>query len=934
MKRLKKAVSAIGIVTVIFSSTFSHAFAVDSTVYEKINKEDISTGVTHQHILRFNKDGWLNANVVYVDLDNQDIALDLLQSSNGLATKETLSTMVNQKNDVVAAINADFFYMTTPDSPLGAMIKDGKVISSPVFIHDFATLSIDQNNIASANYWDYDISATTSRGKLVPITTINKYTHEYQSIMLIDKNWGDKTPGYNPSHYDMVEVVVMNNIVMEVRRQQPATTIPENGYVILASQGNAQVLLDNFQVGDFVDIRTNITPGNVENIKLALGGGTLLVKDGQPANFTQAVTGNHPRTAVGITRDRKQLIMVTVDGRHNSFKGVDAQKLVNLMIELGSYEAILMDGGGSTTMTTRGLGEFNSQVINYPSDGGERRIINGLAVVAQAGQAELGGIKAEINESKTFIGAAREITVKAFDTNNNPLMIDGEQLKYTVKSGEGTFSENRFVPTKAGQTIIEVEYLGKKAEVSLEVLEELAMLKIMPEGLSLNYGQTVSLSIMGVDKNGYSAAIDAKDVIWDDEGGLGTFTGAAYTAGSNQGRTTLTALLGNRKASIPVAIGESKVSLGALEAYNFKFTGYPTETVPGQVFLDTNTMVGQYSVGLEYDFTQTESTRAAYVEFASGNVVLPKQSSKLGVWTYADETSPVWIRGNVKDAEGTRHTIDFKNGIDWTGWKYLEANLPQNISTPIELERIYVVETNANNKTAGKLLFNGLDVTKSVELEDQPVSGETLKDDLNVAYQTKGTQFFVHSGITFNGIENQSKDTVAKRIHEMVNTTYHMSIFTSSIDTAIAGGINKPNAVGGSSYAMKEHEDNLIIQLNNRGGGLRAADFNQWSSLINQLNTTNKKNIFITLPRPIWGHNGFTDELEINLFKETLTKAAETGKRVFVLYGGEPEVKVELIDGVRYISTGTYNSNAPKASKYVEFNILQDQVTYQIKSLF
>ncbi len=103
---------------------------------------------------------------------------------------------------------------------------------------------------------------------------------------------------------------------------------------------------------------------------------------------------------------------------------------------------------------------------------------------------------------------------------------------------------------------------------------------------------------------------------------------------------------------------------------------------------------------------------------------------------------------------------------------------------------------------------------------------------------------------------------------------------------------------------------------------------------MNQLNTTSKKNIFITLPRPIWGYNGFNDELEINLFKDTLTKAAEKGKNVFVLYGGEADVKIDLVDGVRYISTGTYNNQAPTSSKYVEFNILENKVTYQIKSLF
>lgn len=934
MKRLKKLVSTIGLVTIMISSSVPNIFAMDGVIYEKINKELITTGVTHQHILRFHKNGWLNANVVYINLDNEGIEMELLQSSTGLATKETLSSMVNKRSDVVAAINGDFFYTTTPDSPIGAMIKDGKVISSPVFVHDYATLSIDKDHTASVEYWDYDIYAATDKGRIIPITSINKYTHEYQSIMLIDKNWGQMTPGYNPKHYDMVEVIVVEDEVVEVRRQQPPTIIPENGYVILASQGNANVLFENFQVGDLVTVRTNIHGKNLENIDLALGGGTALVINGQVANFTQVITGNHPRTAVGITKDRQQLIMVTVDGRHQSYKGVDGQALAKLMIELGSHEAIVMDGGGSTTMIARSLGEFNPKLVNYPSDGGERRIINGLAVVSKAGETELEGIKVQISHNKSFVGVGREIAVKAFDKNYNPIMVDSSQLKYRLKSGEGNFVGNKFIPTKAGKTVIEVDYRGKKAEVTVEVLEELALLKATPESLRLSYGQTANLKLMGVDKNGYSTPIDAKEVKWKDEGGLGILKDGVYQAGDQAGRTVLTATLGNKTASIPVSIGESKVSLGALENYKFHYTGYPVEAVPGKVFLDQNTKVGQYSIGLEYDFTQTEVTRAAYVEFQSGNVILPKDTLKLGFWAYADAMSPVWIRGHVKDAAGTRHTIDFKKGIDWIGWKYLEANLPEGINAPVELERLYVVETSAENKVAGRVLFSGLDVTKSMETESSPIYRETIKDEKNTAYKTKGTQLFIHSGITFNGLDDDLKNTVAKRIQELVNTNYHMSVFTSSIDAAIAEGINKPNAIGENNYRAKEYEDNLIIQLNNRGGGLRGADYNQWTALMNQLNTTNKKNIFITLPRPIWGHNGFTDELEINLFKETLTKAAEAGKNVFVLYGGEAEVKVELVEGVRYISTGIYNNNDPKASKYIEFNILDNEVTYQIKPLF
>lgn len=932
MKKFKKAVSALGIVTLMFSSTYSNVFAIDGRIYEKTNQEVISTGVTHKHILRFNKDGWLNANVVYVDLDNNGIELDLLQSSKGVTTKETLSTMVKARDNVVTAINADFFYYTNPDSPLGAMVKEGKVISSPVFVENFATLAVDQNNTASASYWQYGINVTNQEGNSVPVTTINKYTHEYQSIMIIDRNWGANTPGYNEKHYDMVEVIVVEDEVVEVRRKEGPTAIPQNGYVILASQGNAQTLYDNFKVGDKLTVHTNITPNNLDNIKLAIGGGTVLVKGGQVADFTQNLSGNAPRTAVGITQDRRQLILVAVDGRHNYFKGVNGQGLANLMIELGSYEAIVMDGGGSTTMMTRGLGEFNPQLINYPSDGGERRIINGLAVVSQEPQGEVKGIKAEFNYDKSFVGASRNITVKAFDINNNPLNVDTSQLRFAVKRGEGSFIGNKFIPTTSGKNIIEVDYLGAKTEVILDVLEEISLLKVSPDSLSLSYGQSVTPKIVGVDKKGYSTTIEAKDIVWEDATGLGTLKDGVYTAGSISGTTTLVATFGNKTVNIPISIGSDKVSLGDLDKYLYKFNSYP-ETVKGNITLDNNAKVGENSLKLEYDFSASDATRAAYIEFEKGSIKLPSGSLKIGLWAYAFENGSGWIRGNIKDVNGTRHTIDFTNAIDWTGWKYLEANIPQNISMPMELERIYVVETNAAIQQQGKLLFDGLDVTQSLKTEGT-TTGDTLKDYLNAPYTTRGTQFFIHSGITYGTTSNEAKNMVTQRIQDLVNKNYNLSIFTSTVDSSITSGVNKDYTVGTAGYSSKEVENNLILHLDNRSGGLRATNYKQWSWLINHLEATTKENIFVVLPRPIWGTNGFSDELEANLLKEKLTETTEKGKKVFVLYGGTKDVNVDLIDGVRYISTGTYNSTAATSSKYIEFNILKDQVTYQVKSLF
>jgi len=929
MKVLKKAIATIGVVSIIVTSTFTGVFAIEGIAYEKQNSETISSGVTHKHISRFSKEGWLNANVVYIDLDNPATKLDILQSSSGVATKETLSTMVNRNDNVVAAINADFFYLTNPDSPMGAMIKDGEMISSPICVYDFATLSINKNNEAFADYLQYEIYVTTDKGKSIPVTTINKYTHEYQATMLIDSNWGASTPGYNPKHYDMVEIVVVGDTVTEVRRKQPSTDIPENGYVLLASQDNAKVLYDNILVGDRLKVNTKVSHYELEDIKLAIGGGTVLVKDGQPFTFTQSILGNNPRTAVGITKDRKQLIMVTVDGRHSSFTGVNGKRLVDLMIELGSHEAILMDGGGSTTMMARGLGDFRAELVNYPSDGGERRIVNGLAVVSQGSQTELKGITAEINEDRGFVGASREIMVKAFDTNNNPLLANQNELNFTVKRGEGLFEANRFTPTKAGETIIEVDYLGKKAEVKLQVLEEVKLLQINPGSISLDHGGMITPKVTAIDKRGYSTVISTKDLIWKDENELGTFINGTYKAGEKSGTTTLTAKFGNQTATVSVVIESKKASLGGLDQYNYKFIAHPA-AVSGSISKDTNTKVGQHSLKLEYDFTQTDATRAAYIEFESGNVILPSNTSRIGIWVYAFEDTSGWIRGNVRDAGGTRHTIDFKRGIDWTGWKYLESNLPQNISSPVELERIYVVETDSNNKISGKLLFDGLDVTYATQ-PNANVRQRGVEDYLNVPYQSKGTQFFVHSGVTYNDAQSQVNAITAEGLKNMINNKYDLSIFTSSLNSDIISGLNKTAVVASRGYDMREYEENLIIYLDSRSGGMRNTDYSQWPWLTNLLETTNKKNVFVVLPRPI---SGFADQLEANLLRQTLSETAENGKKVFVLYGGGQEVQAELIEGVRYISTGTYNNTTGDASKYVIFNILQDQVTYQIKDIY
>lgn len=757
--------------------------------------------------------------------------------------------------------------------------------------------------------------------------------------MLIDRNWGTHSPGYSENLEDMVEVVVIEDTVVEIREKQPSIPIPENGYILLAAKGKspwaqADLLRSSVKIGDQITINKDVTP-NLESIKLAMGGGTVLVKDGRVATFTQNVSGAAQRTAIGITRDRKQIIFVTVDGRHTSYRGVDGKELANYLIELGAYEAIMMDGGGSTTMIKRGQGEFDPKVINHLSEGSERRISNGIAVISAAPVESLRGIRAEIDDSKGFVGATRKIDVKAFDKNYNPLPIDYSKVKLSLKSGEGKIDGLNFIPTKEGRVVIGVDYLGATSEVTLDVLKDLAYITLAPETARLNYGQNLWPTVYGVDEDGYRVKIDRKDITWTDLGGLGTFKDGVYTAGNKAGATKLEAKFNNKTAFINVAVGFNASLIHGFESLDTGFISYP-QSVTGSIALDSNAKEGKTSLKLKYDFTQTDETRAAYITFDTNKTVIRNPANSIRVWAYATEPSTSWIRGKIIDANGTGHVIDFKKNIDWTGWKQLTASLPANLSYPIRFERLYVAEIDAAQKVTGEILFDHLEALYSIDLPKDNSSGSgTIQDKYNRPYEIEGEKLFVYSGVNFKNYTLLDK-IVGNRISSLANNSV-LSLFTGEVDSRVSSSITKKTMSAKSGYGYVEQGNSLIIQLDTLQDGLRKTNFDQWPWLQNLLKNTNKKNVFVVMSQPIFGPGGFTDQLEADLLMDTFTQLSKAGKQVFVLYEGK-NISVDVINGVRYISTSAYDSSTSKnpqeAFKYIEFNINDQEVTYQIKPLF
>jgi hypothetical protein len=112
------------------------------------------------------------------------------------------------------------------------------------------------------------------------------------------------------------------------------------------------------------------------------------------AGFDQIVTRGkktatgwrrHPRTALGVDREGRTLILLVVDGRQPDVsEGVTIPELADLMISFGAFDALNLDGGGSSTLVFQqrlGRPEIQNIPVGYKNvPRTERSVANHLAV--------------------------------------------------------------------------------------------------------------------------------------------------------------------------------------------------------------------------------------------------------------------------------------------------------------------------------------------------------------------------------------------------------------------------------------------------------------------------------------------------------------------------------------------------------------------------
>lgn len=119
-------------------------------------------------------------------------------------------------------------------------------------------------------------------------------------------------------------------------------------------------------------------------METAIGGGPVLVQNGGISisnNEEMMFAGmglydKHPRTAIGYTQSGK-LILLVIEGRNPHAKGADLEQEAKILKDIGCWEAMNLDGGGSSCMLVNG-----KQTIK-PSDISGQRAVPAVFIIRQ-----------------------------------------------------------------------------------------------------------------------------------------------------------------------------------------------------------------------------------------------------------------------------------------------------------------------------------------------------------------------------------------------------------------------------------------------------------------------------------------------------------------------------------------------------------------------
>lgn len=336
----------------------------------------------------------------------------------------------------LAAINGSF-WRAFRNNPIGACIIDGIVVEQNPY-KEWSGIFFDNTGKPIIDNFKLKGTVKLHDGKIITLSTVNRRTDSI-GIVLYNKYGGDVIPHVNfaklgkiisdaysellkDSLYlvnDSTEVEFdfaefERNLIENARTESLESSLTKAQIEFIDSPGinrsfrgvvnyidtgaiainsNQAVLSLGFHLppdliiylGDTLEFKFETNEHNSIEFTHALTATPRLVRHGNAAHEAHKegsksrrfINGQLGRTAIGYNKERTKLYLVTIDHANRSAKkkGASLGELAQIMKQIGCYEAMNLDGGGSSIMVING-----KNIMSKGNPEASRRISVGVGI--------------------------------------------------------------------------------------------------------------------------------------------------------------------------------------------------------------------------------------------------------------------------------------------------------------------------------------------------------------------------------------------------------------------------------------------------------------------------------------------------------------------------------------------------------------------------
>lgn len=733
-----------------------------NAVINDLETEQVAPGLLHVSYERLDPHGWQQVNILKAKLSDKTVKMKYLSPETVSGPGTTVTDLVD-RNGAIAGVNLDRFDINNSYAASGWGISDGKILKSG---NDdaHASIGVDSSGLGTLVDLALEGTLTLPDDSTLSVDGVNVNGVWGPGVVLYNSHWGSYTRDrlFSQSGVPGVEVWIDADGVVT---KGPQTTVGEEGPIpegtqILAafSDRPAGAALSALTVGD----KVSVSYGIKDSVDVTEAGGAWhdLIRDGAAAPYADEAyyTGLNPRTMIGFGKDRSVAYFVVVDGRQGNAAGMAFDQQQDLLLDLGAWDAINADGGGSSQMNTRHAGDTTTTVENSPSDGYERSDGDGMGfTLAQPSSGQLLSFAvapglADDDAMRVFPGMHRSLTASGYDEAGSA--VAGEPNTWASSDAQvATVDAGRVLGKGEGTASITARRGVATGKAKLEVLGKLAHLEVDQNVINLEReGASQIVTFEGYDDEGFRAPVELGDLrvtnsnpsvieVKPTEDGR-----AEVTAVGAEGTAMLGFTHGDHTVEVSVAVPlEIKTiddfsEISGWSAANDRAPGCNIQTGAGHD--------GAASIQLNYDFTQSSATRGCYgvapgaVQGTYSGIDIPGRPQKLSVWIKGDGKGAL-LRLQVMQSNGVTNWIDGPGGsqslhVTWTGWQRVDFVVPSTFAFPLKFQRIRALETVAAKQYTGSLEFSQIfaylppDGTASPELEtyaDPTLSSTGSTDD-------------------------------------------------------------------------------------------------------------------------------------------------------------------------------------------------------------